>query len=100
MQREILNDLAQYINRELDEKRSADFKTHLQDCPICQTFLKDFEVILASYQKLSQEKAGTMIADYVVSKMPVELLDRLDHLEKVLGQQAIPTQLLRKYKAV
>ena len=87
---EVLNDLAKYINRKLDEKTSADFKAHLQNCPICQTFLKDFEVILTSYQKLSQEKAGTMIADYVLAKMPVELLDRLDHLEKVLGQQAIP----------
>ena len=84
MLKETLDYLVKYLNHELDEKTDAEFEAHLQDCPPCRAFLRDFKAILVSYQKLSQEKAKTMIAVYVMAKMPVELVHRLDHLEKVL----------------
>ena len=86
MHQETLQFLVKYRNHQLDAQADAAVEVHLQSCPPCRLFLKDFDVILASYDKLEKDKARTMIADYLIARMPAELVKRLDHLEQVLAR--------------
>ena len=86
MEQKTLNDLVKYKNHELDKALNAAFQAHLENCPICQDFLNRFDVILTTYERLLQQNAGIMIAEYVMANMPDELLRRLDHLETLMNQ--------------
>ena len=79
-----IDHLVMYKTQQLDEATTAAFEAHLADCTVCQAFLKNFEVILLTYQKLPQAKAKGLLADYVMARMPAELVKRLNHLEKLL----------------
>lgn len=77
--------LVGYMSHQLDEKASLNLQTHFKDCPLCQDFLREFEGILSSYPRFSHNKAGTMIENYVVSNMPVELIERMGRIEQHLN---------------